>query len=191
MMMRRRPIRALPVLPAVAALALLSALPVSALDAAAATDGAGHFPFEELGLFSGEKVNVDVNLQGAMIRFAAAVLVREEPELAEMIRGIERIRAQVIEEDLEQPSEIRGRMGEAVGWLEKRGWNRAFKFSEEDEEVHVFVREGDGILLGIAVLAIEDGNATAVNIVGRIDPEQFGRFMARQEFSEVTGFLGD
>lgn len=151
----------------------------------------GNFPFEELGLFKGERVSVDVNLQGAMIRLAAALLDTEEPELAELIKGIERIRAQVIESGLEDPSGVRGRMAEGVKWLEERGWSRTFKMSEDDEEVHVYVRDQGDVLVGITVLAFEGDEATAVNIVGTIDPEKFGRFMAAQDFSGVKGFLDD
>ena len=148
-------------------------------------------PFDELGLFAGQEVNVEVNLSGAMIRLAAAALHGEEPELGELVRGIRSIRAQVVSDGMKDPALVRSRIKNAVGWLEDRGWGRMVKTLEDDEEVHIFVLESGSLLTGITVLAFEGDGAVAVNIVGEIDPKLFGEFMARQDLSDVRDLLGD
>jgi len=120
--------------------------------------------------------SVEVYLKRPLLRMVSAATRATEPELAEMIDGLDLIRVHafaVAPEDLP-------RVGEEIDMLaatvEEGGWERVAHIREQDELVHVYLKsEGDQVD-GLLVMGFEEGDqAVFVNIVGDIDPAQIGR----------------
>ena len=137
----------------------------------------GYFPDEYLDLLDPDDVAIEVNIQGAMLRMIAAFAGAEDPEFAALVTSLHGIRVRSGEIAPEDYEAVRQRVASGRKWLEDHGWLAMVRVKEEDEEVYVYSREQEGELLGLTVLALEDSEVTAVNLIGRIDPMQLARLV--------------
>lgn len=138
----------------------------------------GYFPLEELAIVDPEEVTVEINLTAPMLRLVAAFAGEGDPELAALVEGLEAVRvrsAELAEGDREA---VRSRIRAAGRWLDEQGWAPMVKMREGGDEVLIYSRlAADGAVEGMTVVAIEDGEVTVVNLVGRVDPAQLGRIL--------------
>ena len=165
---------------------------------AAAQTGAthpGYFPIEELGMFAEGDLEVDVDLQGALLQVAAGVLEGEDEgddaNLAKLVSNLERVRVQVGSPSGAEKSAITRSFQDAIARLESAGWKRILSVEEDDEQVYLHALESDGNILGLTVL-VNDGaeEIVAVNIVGVIDPRTLGRLIASMdEMPDLEGLM--
>ena len=130
----------------------------------------GYFPFDRFEILSSDSISLEINLGSALLGFVAAALESEEPELAGLIRGLDSIRVRVAEAgDLDIES-VRSGLRAATGWLDSNQWSPMLRLREEEEEIYVYSQITDGVMRGMAVLAVEsNGDAVLVNIVGSLD----------------------
>lgn len=157
---------------------LVLALLLSAPAAFAAPQPAppGSVPFDELGLFPREKLSVEINLGGPLLRLVAAATRREDPQFSALITSLREIRVQVFPLASADESAVRTRIGRATRWLEDHGWAATVKVREKDEETFIYMKEADGKVEGLTLLSLQPGvEAVLINIVGRLDPDQLGR----------------
>ncbi|MEM7356049.1 MAG: DUF4252 domain-containing protein [Acidobacteriota bacterium] len=140
------------------------------------SDNPGYFPLEELDVLSSEALSIEINLHGAMLKLIAAATRSEEPEFSEIIANLDAVRVRIAPVEDVDPSKVRAGLGRARGWLEKRGWSTMVRTREGDDELHIYLRQVDGDIAGIAIMAIEaGGEAALINIVGKLDLSQLGR----------------
>jgi len=122
---------------------------------------------------------VEVNLSSAMLRFAARIAARQEPETAELIRNLKSIRVNVVGMDdsnraatVEQIESVRRK-------LEAQGWTKMVTVREKDggDNVDIHVKQhGEESIDGLVVTVIDKkGEAVFVNIVGSINADQLGK----------------
>ncbi len=122
---------------------------------------------------------VEVNLSPAMLKFAAKIASRQEPEAAELIGNLKRVRVNVVSLD---ESNRKGTIKQIDGIrrkLEAQGWTQMVSVREKEEgdnvDVHVKQR-GDDVIEGLVVTVIDhQGQAVIVNIVGNISADQIGK----------------
>ena len=122
---------------------------------------------------------VEVNLSQAMLKFAARIAARHEPEAAEMIRNLKSIRVNVVGLDdtnraatVEQIESVRRK-------LETQGWTKMVTVREKNDgdnvDVHV-KQHGEEAIDGLVVTVIDrKGEAVFVNIVGNINADQIAK----------------
>jgi hypothetical protein len=122
---------------------------------------------------------VEVNLSSAMLKFAARIAARQEPEVAEMIRNLKSIRVNVVGLDdtnraatVEQIEGVRRK-------LESQGWTKMVTVRErnggDNVDVHVKQR-GEESIDGLVVTVLDrKGEAVFVNIVGNINADQLAQ----------------
>lgn len=122
---------------------------------------------------------VEINLSPAMLKFAARIAARQEPEAAELIRNLKSIRVNVIGLDdtnraatVEQIESVRRK-------LETQGWTKMVTVREKNDgdniDVHVKQR-GEEAIDGLVVTVIDrKGEAVFVNIVGNINADQIAK----------------
>ena len=144
----------------------------------AAENEAGYIDIGQL-MPSAKGQFVEVNLSTAMLKFAARIVAREEPETAELIRGLKSIRVNVVGLDdsnraatIEQIESVRRK-------LERQGWTKLVTVREknggDNVDVHVMQR-GEDTIDGLVVTVIDQkGEAVFVNIVGNINPDQIAK----------------
>ncbi|WP_412063163.1 DUF4252 domain-containing protein [Rubrivirga sp. IMCC45206] len=162
------------ILAALAAFALpLSAQPISGAD---------------LDALFGSEPQVEINLQGSLLRLAAAAARTDEPEAALMLDGLRRVTVRVYPAaEAERSLAVThfadvGRRFEADGWLTLvRVRSLPGTSVEDDGDVWVYVRDAGDVFDGMAVLAVDpdDNNAVFVLIDGTIDPTQVGALSQR------------
>ena len=122
---------------------------------------------------------VEVNLSQAMLKFAARIAARHEPEAAEMIRNLKSIRVNVVGLDdtnraatVEQIESVRRK-------LETQGWTKMVTVREKNDGDNVDVhakQHGEEAIDGLVVTVIDrKGEAVFVNIVGNINADQIAK----------------
>ena len=121
---------------------------------------------------------VEVNLSQGMLKFAAKIAAREEPEAAELINNLKRIRVNVIGMDDSNRADTIAKIESVRRKLESQGWTQLVTVRDRNEgdnvDVHVKQR-GDNNIDGLVVTVInKKGEAVFVNIVGNISAEQLG-----------------
>jgi len=122
---------------------------------------------------------VEVNLSHSMLKFAAKLTARQEPETAELIRNLKSIRVNVVGMDdsnraatIEQIESVRRK-------LETQGWTKMVTVREKDGgdnvNVHIMQR-GEDTIDGLVITVIDHkGEAVFVNIVGNINADQIAK----------------
>jgi len=180
--MRTRAFRSLPIL----LLYILCILCAVAAQAQKRADPPGALPLGELGLFPREKLSVEIDLHGPLLRLIAGATKGDDPEFATMISGLQAIRLQVFPLAGADEATIKARIGRAVRWLEEQGWVSTVRMRDKDSEVYIYLKESGGKIVGLTVLALEPGREAAlINIVGRIDPAQLGRLGQRLNLPQL------
>ena len=145
----------------------------------AGAEGPGYFPVEEMGLFTAGGLEVDVNLEGAMLQAVAGAMEGQDGQLAEMVANLDRSRVMVGSTEGADPGAVKIRFDDAVGRLEGAGWTRILRVEEEEEQVYLFALEAAGSISGLTVLVNDGGEeAVVVNIAGPIDPRVLGRLLS-------------
>jgi uncharacterized protein DUF4252 len=165
---------------------VLLVLPAAAGRAQKLTDQPGYVPIEQLDLFPREKLSVEINLEGALLRLISAGARGADPEFSSMISGLKAIKVQAIPvKDLDVEA-LRSKIGHTVRWLEDHGWTSTMKVRDHGEETYLYLKETDGKISGLTLLSLEPGDeAVVINIVGRIDPEQLGRLSQSLDLPDV------
>lgn len=122
---------------------------------------------------------VEINLSPTMLKFAARIAARQEPEAAELIRNLKSIRVSVIGLDdtnrtgtIEQIESVRRK-------LEAQGWTKMVTVREKNDgdnvDIHV-KQQGEESIDGLVVTVIDrKGEAVFVNIVGNIKADQLAQ----------------
>ncbi len=117
---------------------------------------------------------VEVHIKSNVIAMAARLVEKSEPDVAELIRGLELIRVNVIGLDDENRAEVEKRVKKIRSELDSHGWERVVTAQKKDEDVSVYLKmRGAEAVEGVVVTVLE-GNREAVliNIVGNIQPDK-------------------
>lgn len=150
----------------------------------------GYFPLDELGIVDPDASSVDINLQGAMLRLVGAAVLQEEPELAELVSQMQAMRVLVAPVDDLDPEKTRAALARGVSSLEEQGWQRVVRVKEDDEQVHVYLKEIEGRIEGLTLFVFEPHDEmTLINIAGRIDVDLLGALSQAFDVPTLEGAL--
>jgi len=122
---------------------------------------------------------VEINLSPALLKFAARIAARQEPEAAELIRNLKSIRVNVVGLDDSNRAATLEKIESVRRKLEGDGWTKMVTVRDHDKgdnvDVHVKQR-GEEAIDGLVVTVIDHkGEAVFVNIVGNINPDQLAQ----------------
>lgn len=122
---------------------------------------------------------VEVNISPAMLKFAARIAARHEPEAAELIRNLKSIRVNVVGLDDTNRAATVERIESVRRKLESDGWAKMVTVREKNDgdnvDVHV-KQHGEEAIDGIVVTVLDKkGEAVFVNIVGNINADQIAQ----------------
>jgi hypothetical protein len=119
---------------------------------------------------------VEVNVGKALLKFAGVVVRCENPEAADLIAGISRVRVNVVGMDDSNRTATTERIAAVRADLARDGWEQIVSAqSEKQEDVAIHVKQRDGEVIEGLVITVIDGRkkeAVFVNVVGRIKAEQ-------------------
>lgn len=139
----------------------------------------GAFPLEELGLFPRDKLSVEINLEGALLRMISEATKQSDPGFSSLIAGLRSIQVQAFPVEGVDGTQGKNGIGRAIRWLEDKGWKPTVKVREKGEETYIYMQETDGKIMGLTVLSMDATEAVVINVVGRIDPAEIGRIGQR------------
>jgi hypothetical protein len=124
---------------------------------------------------------VEVNIKGNLLAMAARLIAREEPDIAELVRGIQGIRVNVVGLDASNRGDIKQRMERIRSELTAQGWDRIVTAQTGKEDVGVYLKtRGDEAVEGVTVTVLEgDQQAVFVNVIGDIRPEKLAELGER------------
>ncbi len=153
-------------------MALLSGLLNTGFGAEATTPG-----YVDFGKFTPPAAGgefVEVNISNNLISMAARLGEKSEPQLAELLRGLQRIRVNVIGLDDENRAELQKRVKTIRSELDAKGWERVVTAQKKDEDVGIYVKtRGEEAVQGLVVTILSaNKQAVLVNIVGDMKPEK-------------------
>ena len=117
---------------------------------------------------------VEVNVGASLISLAASFLQKEEPDVAQLLNGLQLVRVNVIGVSEENRAEVQKRSETVRQELDGKGWERIVAAQQKDQDVSIYLKtQGKDTVQGLVVMVME-GNRQAVfvNIVGNIKPEQ-------------------
>jgi len=122
---------------------------------------------------------VEVNLSTGMLKFAAKLAARQEPEAAELIGNLKRIRVNVVSLDDSNRKDTIAQIESIRQKLEGQGWTQMVTVREQEggDNVDVHVKQrGEDVIEGLVVTVIDrKGEAVFVNIVGSISADQIAK----------------
>jgi hypothetical protein len=158
-------------------LALLAAAPARGDGPARPAPDAGAIPFDELDLFPRDKLSVEIDLEGPLLRMVSEFTKSDDPDFAKLMAGLKAIRVQVFPLKGKAGAEpLRPKIDRAVRWLEDRGWHSIVRVRDKGQETYIYLKEGNGKMVGLTILSVSPGEEAAlINIVGMLDPAQLGR----------------
>jgi len=154
------------------ALAVLSAF--ASVGICADNPSAGYIDFGKFSPPASGGEFVEIHIKSNLIAMAARLVEKSEPDVAELIRGLQLIRVNVIGLDDENRAEMEKRIKKIRSELDAHGWERVVTAQKKDEDVGVYLKtRGADAVEGLAITVIE-GNREAVliNIVGDIKPDK-------------------
>jgi len=137
----------------------------------------GAVPLDEFDLFPRDKLSVEINLEGPILRMIATATSKEDPGFAKLMAGLKAIRVQVFPIKEEGGAAPLGpKIEHVLRWLEGHGWHSIVRVREKGDQSYIYLKEEDGQIVGLTILAIDaEDEAALINIVGRIDPAEIGR----------------
>jgi phosphoribosylanthranilate isomerase len=151
---------------------LVAALSVPAI---AAESEAGFVDIGQL-MPSAKGEFVEVNLSPGMLKFAAKIAAKQEPEAAAILANLKRVRVNVVSMDDSNRQGTITQIEAIRRKLESQGWTKMVTVREGEDgdnvDVHVMQRNED-IIDGLVVTVLDrSGEAVFVNIVGHISADQ-------------------
>lgn len=132
---------------------------------------------------------VEINLSPGLLKFAAKLASKQEPEAAAIIGNLKRVRVNVVGLDesnrqatIEQIKAVRAK-------LESQGWTPMVMVREKDDGNNVTIhamQKSDDVIEGLVVTVIDrQGEAVFINIVGRISAEQIATVAEQLELEPL------
>ena len=117
---------------------------------------------------------VEVNIKSNLINMAARLAAKSEPEVAEVLRGVQAIRVNVVGLNNSNRAATQERVKTIRSELGTQGWERIVFAQSDKEDVGVYLKtRGDETVQGLVVTVMEgDKQAVLVNIVGDFNPDK-------------------
>lgn len=144
------------------------------LGVCAAAERAGQVDFGTLPLPASGGECVEVRIQSNLIAMAARLVERQEPEVADLLRGLKAVHVVVVSLDDQNREEVKGRITRMRTDLDSQGWESVVTARQQQDDVRVFLKmRGEEAVEGLAVTVVQgDREAILVNVVGDLRPEK-------------------
>jgi hypothetical protein len=144
------------------------------LNAQGANPPAGYIDFGKFPQSSGEFVEID--LKNNLLAMVARLTQKEEPEVAELLRGVHSIRVNVIGLNDENREDMETRIKSIRTELDTKGWERIVTAQNPKEDVGIYLKtRAEEAVEGLVLTVLQDKReAVLINIVGDIKLEKIG-----------------
>ncbi len=135
---------------------------------------------------------VEVNLHGALLKLAARVTRKNEPDVADILTGIESVRVNVVGLGEDNREEITKRVKGIRAELAGSGWDQIVQAKEAKSDVSIYIKSSkEDVVQGVVVTVMEGGReAVLINVVGNIRLEQLGKLGERLNLDPLKNLGG-
>lgn len=165
-----------PTVRAAALVALACGLLLGGCGLTAPRGNAGFADLDSLGIADTDQV-LSLSIGPALLRFAARH-VDNDPETRALLQSLDGVRIRIYEIDGDA-TRVAARMSSMSDRLEESGWERVLLVRQEREQAHMLVKLDGDRVSGMTVLVSDgDEEAVVINLMGDIQPQQFGGVMA-------------
>jgi hypothetical protein len=158
---------------------------------AAADSSSGYVDFGKIAP-SGEGKFVEVDLPEGLIKFAAKLAAKDEPQAAEVLGNLKHVRINVVEVSDANRGEVLGRVRAVREELTAGGWSHVVNVREQPkgDDVQIFAKmRGEEAIEGLVITVIDARNEVVlVNIVGDIKPDQIATLAERFNIEPLRKF---
>ena len=135
----------------------------------------GFANLESLGAADVEQT-VSLSIGPTLLHFAAAH-IDDEPEVADLLRGLDGVRIRVYEIDGDA-GRVAARMNRMGRHLEADGWEAVALIREKGEETRLLVKITENQVRGMTFLSTDGkSEAVVINLMGDIRPDRFSDVM--------------
>lgn len=132
---------------------------------------------------------VEINLSPALLKFAARIAKHHEPDAAEIVGDIKRIRVNVVDLDDGNRAATIAKIEDVRAKLESQGWTRMVTVREAEggDNVAVFAKmQSEDAIDGLVVTVIDRrGQAVFVNVVGNISADKIGALAEKYDIEPL------
>lgn len=137
---------------------------------------AGYIDFADLGEAYGE-AKVEINLHKALLNMVGSFSKSEDPEIAEILSGVESIKVRVFPLN-GKPEKAMQTVEDVSKKIRKQDWEPLISVNEEKEKIRIFSKMTGEVMDGLVVMVVSEngpGEAVFINIVGQIDPAKVSK----------------
>ena len=113
---------------------------------------------------------VEVHIKSNLIAMVARLAEKSDPDVAELLRGLQLVRVNVVGLDDGNRGEMEKRVKNIRTELDSHGWERVVTAQQKDQDVGVYLKtRGQEAVEGLVVTVVEGNHeAVLVDIVGDI-----------------------
>ena len=117
---------------------------------------------------------VEVNVSSSLISMAARFLEKQEPDVAQVLNGVQLVHVNVIGLNDNNRGELEKRSEKIRKELDSKGWERVVTVQQDNQKVGVYLKTLNKDTVQGLVVMVMDGkeNAVFINVVGDIKPEK-------------------
>jgi hypothetical protein len=117
---------------------------------------------------------VEVNLSSSLISMAARVVEKQEPEVAQLLNGLQLVSVHVIGLNDQNRSELQSRSQKIRKDLDSKGWEQVVTVDKDEQKVRIYLKTQNKESVQGLVVMVMDGtkHAVFINVVGDIKPEK-------------------
>jgi hypothetical protein len=142
----------------------------------------GYIAFDSAELLNGSKAEAEINLEGPVLRMLCSFAGEQDQELNKILPQLKLVSLKVFKPSPEKSAEITNKVTEFINTLKSTGWSSVIHVPKEEEKVDIMVKAGTDKIEGFSLFVIKPGEFVFINIVGDINPEEFGR-----QIGKITG----
>ena len=138
----------------------------------------GYVNFGDMSMFNEDDMTTEIVIEEKLLRMVAKFTDKDEdPELSNLLNGLKLIKVNTFEVNPENQKQIKQRIISIDKELKRKKWDRIVRTKSKGNITNVYVKTiGDDDFVGLTVVTLDDeGEATFVNIVGRIDLETINK----------------
>ena len=154
---------------------------------AVAAPSAGYVDFGSFAPSEGHQY-VEVDLDGSLLKLAAAFANQQDDELGKLVANLERVRVNVLGLSEETRDATLARVKQIRAQLDQQGWKRVVTVKGNGkEDVAIFLKQGaDDAVHGVVVTVVEDNKeAVLINVVGNVKLEQIASIGERLDLEPL------
>jgi hypothetical protein len=170
------------VTPAVVLVLILTAFVLSSCGITAPRSNEGYANLDSPGIADTDRT-MSLSLGKTTLRFVARFL-DDEPETQALLRSLDGVRIRIYEVNGDTGNIAHNfeRMGNR---LNNDGWDPVMLVREDDELVQMYARHSSSGMRGLTIVSADDDEVVVVNIMGSIEPEQFGDVMVALDVEDA------